>query len=241
MAGRQAAPACEKIAIMVMTPHDESARDYDSQSRRYEWHGPEILFGLAFEFVTAGETLLDLGIGTGLSALPFQKAGIDVSGIDESADMLEVCRSKNIARELRRHDIRQTPLPYPDGGFDHVVACGVFHLIDRLEPLVSEASRLLKGDGTFVFTFEKHRVGADDGIPVRAGEVSKRIDEESGAEIFRHSESYIKRLLGEKGFAVLKTAEFVASVHPETGRKVHFRAVVARKKRAAPQDGQREG
>jgi predicted TPR repeat methyltransferase len=226
---------------MVAAPQDESARDYDSQSRRYEWHGPEILFGLAFEFVTPGETLLDLGIGTGLSALPFQKAGLEVSGIDDSTEMLEICRAKNIARELRQHDIRHTPLPYGDGGFDHVVACGVFHLIDRLEPLVSEAARLLKDGGTFVFTFEKHRVGADDGIPVRAGEVSKRIDEETGAEIFRHSEAYIKRLLGEKKFSVLKTAEFVAMVHPETGRKVHFRAVIARKKSAAPQDGQPEG
>ena len=226
---------------MMMTPHDESARDYDSQSRRYEWHGPEILFGLAFEFVSAGDKLLDMGIGTGLSAQPFCQAGLSVSGIDDSDEMLEVCRSKSIAGELKNHDIRQTPLPYPNGEFDHVVACGVFHFIDRLEPLVSEASRLLKERGTFVFTFEKHRVGADDGIPVRAGEVSKRIDDETGTEIFRHSEAYIKRLLGENGFAVLKTAEFVASVHPETGRKVHFRVVVTRKRGAAARDGQPEG
>jgi len=84
-------------------------------------------------------------------------------------------------------------------------------------------------------------IAADDGIPVRAGEASKRIDEDTGAEIFRHSEAYIKRLLAEKKFVVLKTAEFVASVHPETGRKVHFRAVVARKKSATLQDGPREG
>jgi len=226
---------------MMMTPHDESARDYDSQSKRYEWHGPEILFGLAFEFVGGGEKLLDMGIGTGLSAQPFCRAGLNVSGIDDSDEMLEICRSKNIAAELKNHDIRQTPLPYPDGEFDHVVACGVFHFIDKLDPLVSEASRLLKERGTFVFTFEKHRVGADDGIPVRAGEVSKRIDDETGTEIFRHSEAYIKRLLGENGFAVLKTAEFVASVHPETGRKVHFRAVVTRKKSAAARDGHPEG
>jgi len=72
-------------------------------------------------------------------------------------------------------------------------------------------------------------VGADDGIPVRAGEVSKRIDEETGGEIFRHSEGYIKRLLAQNGFGVLKSLEFVASVHPETGRKVHFKGVAARK------------
>lgn len=212
-----------------MKPQNESAHDYDAQSRQHEWHGPEVLFGLAFEFVNTGETLLDMGIGTGLSALPFSKAGISIVGIDDSTEMLDVCRSKNAAWELKRHDIRQTPFPCPDSAFDHVIACGVFHLIEKLDPLVAEASRMLREKGTFVFTFEKHRVGADDGFPVRAGEVSKRIDEETGAEIFRHSEGYIKRLLAQNGFGVLKTLEFVASVHPETGRKVHFKGVVARK------------
>jgi predicted TPR repeat methyltransferase len=214
---------------MVQNPHDETAREFDAQSRQYEWHAPEVLFGLAFEFVSAGETLLDMGIGTGLSALPFHRAGLVVVGIDHSREMLDVCRSKSIARELREHDIRQTPLPYPDSAFDHVVACGVFNLVEKLDPLVSEAARLLKARGTFIFTFEKHRVGADDGLPVRPGEVSKRFDEDSGDEVFRHSEAYIKRLLGENGFVVLKTLEFVATVHPNTGRQVHFKAVVAGK------------
>jgi len=214
---------------MVVESHDGAARDYDAQSRKYEWHGPEVVFGLAFEFVSVGQTLLDLGIGTGLSAIPYHKAGLSIVGIDTSREMLDVCRSKNIARELMEYDIRNVPLPYPDASFDHIVACGVFHLIDTLDPLFVEVRRLLRKDGTFVFTFEKHRMGADDGYPVRPGEVSKRIDEDSGAEIFRHSEGYVKRLLGANGFGVLKAVEFVASVHPQTGSRVHFRATVVRK------------
>jgi predicted TPR repeat methyltransferase len=214
---------------MVKNPHDESAREYDAEARRYEWHGPDVVFGLAFEFLGAGQTLLDMGIGTGLSAIPFHKAGLSIFGIDESKEMLEVCRSKNFARELKRHDICQTPLPYPDAAFDHVIACGVFHMIEKLDPLVAEAARLLKDNGVFLFTFEKHRVGADDGFPVRPGEVSKRTDEDSGIDVFRHSEGYIKRLLAESGFVVMKGLEFVAVIHPETGRRVNFKAVVARR------------
>jgi predicted TPR repeat methyltransferase len=214
---------------MVKNPHDESAREYDAQVERYQWHGPEVIFGLAFEFLSPGEQLLDMGIGTGLSALPFHKAGLSVVGIDDSGDMLEVCRSKNFARELTRYDIRQTPLPYADGAFDHVIACGVFHFFETLDPLVSEAARLLKSGGTFVFTVEKHRLGADDGRPVRPGEVSKRVDEDSGTEVFRHSEAYVKRLLFENGFALAKELEFVAVIHPETGHRVSHKAVVARK------------
>jgi predicted TPR repeat methyltransferase len=214
---------------MVQNPHDESARKYDVLSRQYEWHGPEVVFGLSFELVNAGETLLDIGIGTGLSSIPFHKAGLSIVGIDSSQEMLDVCRAKDFAQELRHYDVRQTPLPYADGEFDHLIACGVFHLLENLDPLFCEARRLVKERGLFAFTFEKHKLGSDYGSPVRAGQISKRVDEESGTEIFRHSEAYIKRLLADNGFSVLKTVEFVASVHPETGRQVHFRAIAAAK------------
>lgn len=214
---------------MVHGPRDENAREYDAQSRQHEWHGPEVLFGLSFELVNAGETLLDIGIGTGLSSIPFHKAGLSIVGIDSSREMLEVCRSKSFARELKEYDVRQTPLPFADGAFDHLISCGVFHFLETLDPLFAEARRLVKDRGLFAFTFEKHKLGSDYGSPVRAGLVSKRIDEDSGVEVFRHSEAYIKGLLAANGFAVLKTIEFVASVHPETGRRVHFRAIAAAK------------
>ena len=139
-----------------MSTQNGYAREYDADSARYEWHGPEVVFGLVFEYLSEGQTLLDIGIGTGLSALPFHRAGLVVDGIDESKKMLEVCGAKNVTRELKQHDARRTPLPYDDGVYDHVVACGVFHLVEDLGPLMAEASRLLKPGGVFVFTFEKH-------------------------------------------------------------------------------------
>jgi len=211
-----------------MSSHNGYAREYDADSVRYEWHGPEVVFGLVFEYLSEGQTLLDIGIGTGLSALPFHKMGLVVDGIDESKDMLEVCRSKNFTRELKHHDARQTPLPYDDAGFDHVVACGVFHFVEDLGPLMAEASRLLKPSGTFVFTFEKHKLGSGVGTSVRPGEISKRVDEDSGVDVYRHSEGYVGELLRKNAFKVLKGLEFVASVHPETGSKVDFKAIVAR-------------
>jgi len=72
-------------------------------------------------------------------------------------------------------------------------------------------------------------MGSDLGFPVRAGQVSKRVDEATGIEVFRHSEAYIKGLLAANGFSVLKSIEFVASVLPVTARRVHFRAITAAK------------
>ncbi len=86
---------------------DQSAgtvTDYDHQARQNHWH-PEALFGLCYEYVQPGNCLLDIGTGTGLAAEPFARAGLQVSGFDNSPEMLAVCRAKGFAVELKQHDI----------------------------------------------------------------------------------------------------------------------------------------
>jgi hypothetical protein len=54
----------------------EDATQYENQAAEIAWHGHEIMFGLMYEFVKPDETLLDIGIGTGLSSFLFHKAGL---------------------------------------------------------------------------------------------------------------------------------------------------------------------
>lgn len=44
---------------------------------------------------------LDVGCGTGRLLLPFVAAGLDVDGVDSSADMLDICRQKAAASGLK--------------------------------------------------------------------------------------------------------------------------------------------
>jgi ubiquinone/menaquinone biosynthesis C-methylase UbiE len=74
--------------------HDKSAGIYDNMSMRVENHGHEVLFGLAYEYLSPGDTVLDVGIGTGLSTYLFYKAGLRVYGVDGSETMLDICRKK---------------------------------------------------------------------------------------------------------------------------------------------------
>jgi ABC-type dipeptide/oligopeptide/nickel transport system ATPase component len=101
--------------------HDEHAFGYDREARETGWFGPEVLFGLCFEYVRPHERLLDIGIGTGLGSMLFARAGLEVFGIDGSAEMLEICRSKDFAEDLREFDLRGMPLPYSDGSFDDAI------------------------------------------------------------------------------------------------------------------------
>ena len=73
-----------------MNKHLEAANgyagEYDKAGKERSWHGPEIIFGLMYDYIAPGESLLDIGIGTGLDAAIFKKAGLQVYGIDGSED-----------------------------------------------------------------------------------------------------------------------------------------------------------
>lgn len=74
--------------------HDEFASIYDSKVKEYNSYGHEVLFGMCYEYIKPGDSLLDLGIGTGLSSVLFAKAGLNITGLEESLEMLKECRKK---------------------------------------------------------------------------------------------------------------------------------------------------
>lgn len=174
---------------------EEPAMEYDRLCRQMEWHGHEALFGMMFEYILPGQPILDIGTGTGLIAALFQKAGLEVYGIDISEEMLEVCRRKNVARELAAADISQPGWPYGDERFSHLVSCGVSHFLadSELDVVFSEAHRVLKTDGTFGFTVK--------GI---IGDKTEYVDRESGTRIYCMSEPSAEELAAGHGFKVLK-------------------------------------
>ena len=88
------------------------ASHYDSKAEEYNWRGPEVVFGLSYSFVNPGESVLDIGIGTGLGSALFHKAGLHVYGMDVSTEMLDACRSKGFATDLKKHDLGSTPVVF---------------------------------------------------------------------------------------------------------------------------------
>jgi predicted TPR repeat methyltransferase len=176
--------------------HDAYAADYDQQVSAYGSYVAEDLFGLCYAAVQPGQRLLDAGIGSGLSAVLFAKAGLLVQGFDFSPAMLAICQAKGIASDLKRHDILHAPWPYPDGAFDLVVCCGVLHFIADLEVVFSEAWRVLRPNGLFAFT-TKAPTAQDAARPYQqqlAGEF----------EIFSHAPAYVAALLAQHSFERLK-------------------------------------
>jgi predicted TPR repeat methyltransferase len=177
--------------------HDSYAADYDNQVQACDCHIADVLFGLCFEYVKPRQCLLDLGIGSGLSAALFAKAGLEVHGMDFSPAMLEICHSKGIAVDLKQHDLLQTPWQYPTGQFDHVISCGVLHFVSDLESIFGEVSRMLRADGMFAFTTK---------APSPASNESKYEKQLAGDfEIFSHLPHYVHSLLNAHSFKRIKT------------------------------------
>jgi predicted TPR repeat methyltransferase len=210
--------------------HDlDSAQGYDAQAQATNWRGPEVVFGLTYEYVSAGETLLDLGIGSGLSSIPFHKAGLQIYGLDGSSEVLEVCRAKGFTVELKQHDLRDLPLPYPASFFDYVLCVAVLNSFPDLEPLFAEVSRLLKPLGVFAFTIEEQKTGQTASYPINPVEVAENPKEDVAVLLYRHSAAVTGSALEQSGFTPLKALDFLAFAYPAEQRDVYFKAITARK------------
>ena len=79
----------------------------------------------------SGERVLDIGCGTGNSALPFLEVGCTVLGLDPSERMLELAGPKAAAFEgrfeLRHMDDPFLSLPLPGEAFDIIISTYALH------------------------------------------------------------------------------------------------------------------
>jgi len=208
---------------------DAFAPAYDETVAKYGWTSPEVLFGLLEEYLTSGDRLLDLGIGTGLSAVPFRRKGVDIFGIDASGGMLAECEKKAVAVELKQHDIRTSPIPYHDSRFEHVIASGVFHLICDLAGIIAEAARLLNHGGFFAFTIEEARAQGSPSHLALGGNVEEVRNKNTGIRSYRHGRAFVEDLLRGEGFGLIRVVDFNGFEKTPWADERPFLAFLARK------------
>ena len=209
----------------------EDAAQYESQAAAVGWHGHEIMFGLMYEFIEPGEALLDIGIGTGLGSLLFHRAGLRVSGFDNSIEMLEGCKSKGFSGQAIQHDLRDVPFPYETGSFHHAMSLGVLNFFEDLGPVFGEVARLIRSKGVFGFTVEEKKPGQEAHYVLRVDRGAGAAEAQHEVALYRHSDEQIRGTLEGVGLHVLKEFEFLADRYPEQGVEVYLKAYVARKER----------
>jgi predicted TPR repeat methyltransferase len=201
------------------------ADSYDRKAEEYNWRGPEVAFGLSYKFINPGESVLDIGIGTGLSSALFHKSGLRVFGMDDSAEMLEACKQKGFAADLKKHNLIVEPYPYDTASLDHVVCIGVLDFFSDLRPVFREVARILRDKGTFTFAVANR--GPGEGPEYTAGPESTQSD--STVTMYRRSTEEVNALLKDNGFESLMFVVFSVFMDPEQTIPLPLKAYVARR------------
>jgi predicted TPR repeat methyltransferase len=200
------------------------ADEYDALSQKSQWHGPGILFGMMYPHLRSGQSILDLGIGTGLGALPFHRSGLKVLGIDSSPAMIEKCRARGLPWEVLEHDLTRIPWPVADNSIDHVVTAGVTHFIGDLHGVVSETARVMKTGGLFAFDFDEFDPEGSQEYSRIGDGVYETYNAEYDEHLYRYSNDYVSNALAKTGFQIIHDTEFLVSRE----RRNYFRAIVSR-------------
>ena len=129
---------------------DGAASFYD-QTRSLPGAGRERVIDLLVSELTSLGLCLDIGVGTGRTALPLSAAGIPVVGLDLSLPMMRKVRDKSGGRSpfpLVGGDA--VDLPFRDSCFGSTTIIHVLHSVERWERLVEESIRVVRPDGAIV-------------------------------------------------------------------------------------------
>lgn len=97
-----------------------------------------------------GQTLLDVGCGTGHHIRELNDRGFRAAGVDGSEEMLKVARRLNPEADLRASDVEA--LPFADASFDWILSIELLRYLPDFRPAVREMGRVLAPGGTAVVT-----------------------------------------------------------------------------------------
>ncbi len=105
------------------------------------------------DYLQSGMELLEIGCGTGSTAIihaPFVK---HIRAIDFSANMIAIAQGKATAQNINNVTFEQASideLNVPDQTFDAVLGLSILHLLEDKEAVITKVYNLLKPDGIFV-------------------------------------------------------------------------------------------
>lgn len=120
---------------------------YDYLMGRWSWLMAPLL--VEFADVVGGDKVLDVGCGTGslTRALVGVGPSMHVTGIDGSADYVEICRNNSELAEAVLDQGDAQALPYPDNSFDKCVSLLVMNFLPDPGRAVAEMKRVTRAGG----------------------------------------------------------------------------------------------
>ena len=152
-----------------------------------------------------GESLLDIGCGTGilLQHLSASHADTRLFGVDPVPEMLALARDR-LPSTVELHEGWAEELPFAANQFDVVVSCSVFHYIHQPVVALGEVIRVLRPGGRVVITD-----WCDDYLSCRLCDLYLRLFSNAHFKVYREHEC--ARLLQEAGFGAVNLERYKIS------------------------------
>ena len=104
--------------------------------------------------MTASDTVLDIGCGTGSLALRLAPFAAHVHGLDVSSEMIRIAKGKAAAGNVDNVAFHVGPfddtVPFAPASVDVLCAYSILHLVDDLPAALQRIHRLVKPGGSFV-------------------------------------------------------------------------------------------
>jgi 2-polyprenyl-3-methyl-5-hydroxy-6-metoxy-1,4-benzoquinol methylase len=137
----------------------EDARFWDRAARKYatdpikDMRGYERTLDRISHWVNSSDTVLEIGCGTGTTALRLAPSVSRVIATDVSSEMIAIAREKATAQARQNVEFSVATVeraPGPEGAYDAVLAFNLLHLIADRPSALAHVHRLLKPGGLFV-------------------------------------------------------------------------------------------
>lgn len=133
-----------------------------------EFYERVVKLGLCVE----GQSVLDIGTGTGVLPRNMLKYGARWTGADISENQIEQAKRLSEGMDIDYYAMPAEAIDFPDGSFDVITACQCFWYFDH-ERVCGELARILKPGGRLVFLvmewlpFEDEIAGASERLVLK--------------------------------------------------------------------------
>lgn len=159
----------------IRTYYDDFAETYDAQLSDWSYRAPEEVAHLLKQHCALDGAVFDAGCGTGLTGRALRAAGFSgaVDGADLSPRSVERAARRGIYRDVAVMNFQKLPLPVEENSYDAAICVGVLTYVPNAEGFLRDLARLVRPDGTIVFTHRDDLFASQD-----YAEMLKRLEAE---------------------------------------------------------------
>lgn len=125
-----------------------------------------------------GESVLDIGCGTGACLLAFLEMGLQVTGLDPSTYMLDIA-ARNVGNRADLYRGYAEDLPFDDNSFNYTCLFTTLEFVDDPKKALQEACRVTK-DRIFIGVLNRYAIKS----------IQRRVKGMFSATIFNHAQFF---------------------------------------------------